>query len=175
MKYICYVYYDEDWKPYYVGKGAEFGRIYTGHGVRIPGKEYTQVFYFANEWEACECECELIAFWGRKCDGGCLQNQTLGGSGGRRGLPHTEATKRKIAKKVKGHMTTKETRQKLSALAKAHGTEHMTALKRKAITVRCISTGEIRAFKSQREMERELNISRRNLIRAGKTKGWALV
>ena len=155
MKYICYAYYDEDWKPYYVGKGTEFGRIYTGHGVRIAGKERTQVFYFNNEWEAFECERELIAFWGRECDGGCLQNKSIGGSHGPLGC------------KLKFSSRTLERLRKLCA-------SHSEA-KRKPITVRCINTGEIRAFKSQREMERELNICRRNLFRAGKTKGWALV
>ena len=155
MKYICYVYYDEDWKPYYVGKGSEFTRIYTGHGVRIAGKERTQVFHFANEWEAFECERELIAFWGRECDGGCLQNKSTGGGNG------------PIGCKLEFGANTLERLRKLCA-------SHSEA-KRKPITVRCINSGEIRAFKSQREMERELNISRRNLFRVGKTKGWELV
>ena len=155
MKYICYVYYDEDWKPYYVGKGAEFTRIYTGHGVSIAGKEHTQVFYFANEWEAFECERELIAFWGRECDGGCLQNKSIGGGNG------------PIGCKLEFDADTLKRLRKLCA-------SHSEA-KQKPITVRCINNGEIRAFKSQREMERQLNISRRNLFRAGKTKGWELV
>ena len=95
-KYICYVYYNESWEPYYVGKGSERGRIFTGHDVPIPGAKMTQVFYFETDWQAIECEQELINFWGRECDGGCLMNKTLGGYG-LRGFNHSEETKRKMS------------------------------------------------------------------------------
>jgi len=154
-KYICYIYYNEDWEPYYVGKGSEFRRIYTTHGVTKAGKNRTQVFYFANEWEAFECERELIAFWGRECDGGCLKNKSIGGSNGPIGckLQFSEDALERLRKLCASH----------------------SKAKRKSITVRCIETGEIRAFECQREMERQLNICRRNLQRTGKTKGWELV
>ena len=100
-KYICYVYYNESWEPYYVGKGSERGRIFTGHDVPIPGAKMTQVFYFETDWQAIECEQELINFWGRECDGGCLMNKTLGGYG-LRGFNHSEETKRKTSKGTKG-------------------------------------------------------------------------
>ena len=154
-KYICYVYYNEDWEPYYVGKGAEFTRIYTSHGVRIPGKERTQVFHFANEWEAFECERELIAFWGRECDGGCLQNKSIGGGNGPIGCKFEFSAD-----------VIEQLRERCAINSKA---------KRKSITVRCISTGEIRSFESHRQMSRELDIDRTCLMRYGKTKGWAVV
>ena len=113
------------------------------------------MFYFANEWQAFECERELIAFWGRECDGGCLQNKSIGGGNG------------PIGCKLEFDAGTLERLRKLCA-------SHSEA-KRKPIAVRCINSGEIRAFKSQREMEQELSISRRNLFRTGKTKGWELV
>ena len=162
MKYICYVYYDEDWKPYYVGKGAEFTRIYTGHGVRIAGKERTQVFHFANEWEAFECERELIAFWGRECDGGCLQNKSVGGGNGPIGWRRvmTEEHKRKIGDAHRG---------------KKQSNEHMTALKRKTLTLRNVNTNEVRTFASHREAQREVGIHRTNLRERGISKGWELV
>ena len=154
-KYLCYIFFDENWSAYYVGKGSCERRIRQRHDVIIPPAERVQVFYFANEWEAFECERELIAFWGRECDGGCLQNKSTGGGNG------------PIGCKLEFGADTLERLRKLCA-------SHSEA-KRKPITVRCINSGEIRAFKSQREMERELNISRRNLFRAGKTKGWELV
>ena len=154
-KYICYIYYDESWEPYYVGKGSEFNRIYTTHGVPKAGKNKTQVFYFNNEWEAFECERDLIAFWGRECDGGCLKNKSIGGGNGPIGCKlqlsptRVEELKRQALKNAKA--------------------------KSKTITVRHIETGKIRTFKSHREMNRELNIDRSNLHRYGHTKGWAKV
>ena len=83
MQYYCYVYYDDNWQATYVGKGKG-GRMYSPQGhPEMPPKDRIQVFYFEEDWEACECEIELIAFWGRQCDGGCLLNQTLGGKGTR--------------------------------------------------------------------------------------------
>lgn len=91
--YYCYIYHDEQWRPYYVGKG-QGRRQFRLRGVKTPKKEYIQTFYFDSEWEAFECEIELIAFWGRKCDGGMLLNMTTGGAGAP-GLIDSEETRMK--------------------------------------------------------------------------------
>ena len=161
-KYLCYIFFDENWSAYYVGKGSCERRIRQRHDVIIPPAERVQVFYFGNEWEAFECERELIAFWGRECDGGCLQNKSTGGSNGPIGcrLVKTEEHKRKIGAAHRG---------------KKQSTEHMTALQRKTITLRNVSTNEVRTFASHREAQREVGIHRTNLKERGISKGWELV
>ena len=80
--YYCYVYYDDDWNAYYVGKGCFYRKTdRRKRTIPVADAEHTQVFRFNEEWEAFECERELIALWGRKVDGGCLMNVTLGGPG----------------------------------------------------------------------------------------------
>lgn len=82
MKYYTYIYNDEHGTPYYVGKGVGnrcFNRC--RHRVPIPPKEFIQFFYFDFEWEANECEIELIAFFKRQSEGGLLTNISTGGPG----------------------------------------------------------------------------------------------
>ena len=193
-KYLCYIFFDENWSAYYVGKGSCERRIRQRHDVIIPPAERVQVFYFANEWEAFECERELIAFWGRECDGGCLQNKSTGGTIGPLGFSHSKETKERLSKSHTGKKSSEETRikignvhrgkvisieqrAKISATRKKRGlgNEHMTALKRKPITVRNITTGEVKQFRSQREASRALHIHIGTLKKLGKTKDWALV
>ena len=97
-KYLCYIFFDENWSAYYVGKGSEERRIRQRHDVLIPDAGRIQVFYFANEWQAFECERELIAFWGRECDGGCLKNKSVGGGIGPLGFSHNKKTKERMSK-----------------------------------------------------------------------------
>ena len=94
MQFYCYVYYDENWQAYYVGKG-QGGRMYAPKGhPELPPEERIQVFHFEHEWQAWECEIELIAFWKRQCDGGPLLNRSTGGPG----TPGVKASKETLAK-----------------------------------------------------------------------------
>ena len=83
MHYFCYVYFSEDWRPYFVGKGQ--GYKFGDKGSRevqnivMPPRNRIQCFYFDEEWEAYECETDLILFFGRQRDGGCLVNINKGG------------------------------------------------------------------------------------------------
>lgn len=131
MKYYCYVYYDENWQAYYVGKGVG-GRMYCPKDhPELPPKERIQRFSFAEEWQAYECEIELIAFWGRQCDGGCLLNKSTGGPGAPGAIRSAE-TRAKMSAAHKGNQHCKgrklsaETRAKLSAAhtGKKLSTEH---------------------------------------------------
>ncbi len=164
-KYYCYIFYDEKWCAYYVGYASHERRLKTGHTVPIPDEEHRQIIRFETSWEALECERELVAFWGRESDGGCLKNKAVGGTIGPLGcsLPKSAETRKKIgdAHRGKGYMK--------AAVAKA------AELSSKPIKVRNIETKEIRSFKSQREMARKLKIDRSTLKRQGKTKGWELV
>lgn len=81
MSYYCYVYYDEDWSAYYVGKGRGKRLYKPEKHPSLPPRKRMQVFRFCHEWQAYECEIELIAFFGRKSDGGTLDNISTGGPG----------------------------------------------------------------------------------------------
>ena len=111
MPCYCYVYNDENGQAYYVGKG-QGRRRYQRHNVEIPPEEQVQIFEFEEDWQAWECEIELIAFWGRKCDGGTLLNVSTGGAGGTSGVPspwkgktQPEELKREQSLRMKGRYT----------------------------------------------------------------------
>ena len=113
MSYYCYIYNDEKWVAYYVGKGQKNRKDRRRAGIPVPPDEQKQVFEFENEWEAWECEIELIAFYGRKCDGGTLLNKSTGGPGST-GNSHSGETRTKISKAHTGRTFSEESRAKMS-------------------------------------------------------------
>ena len=112
MKHYCYVYYDKDWLPYYVGKGSWKRSHSRTDGVVVPDKKFIQVFKFKYEWQAHECEIELIAFWERKIDGGLLDNISFGGPGCR-GFKHSEEHRQRMSEIFIGRKLGKETKEKI--------------------------------------------------------------
>ena len=80
MEYYIYIYHDEQGVPYYVGKGKGWRRNQT-HDVPTPSRDSIQVLPMLTEDCALDTEEELIAFFGRKQDGGTLANKVLGGRG----------------------------------------------------------------------------------------------
>jgi len=123
-RYYTYVYYSAAWEPYYVGKGCRNRRAFKKQ-IEVPPKNHIQTFYFDNEWEAYECEIQLIAFWGRTIDGGCLQNIALGGPGCPGVIPNDETRVKmsSAAKKRPPQIFTPEYRRKLSIAAKSRSPE----------------------------------------------------
>ena len=124
--YSVYIYFDDDWSPYYVGKGGgdiKRARNKQAHEtnqrtpVPVPPLDRIQVFYFNEEFLAFECEVQLISFWGRSCDAGCLINQCVGGPG-TPGYKHTPDTIAKMSATHKGKVITQETRNKISRTLK---------------------------------------------------------
>jgi hypothetical protein len=115
--FYTYLWLREDGTPYYVGKGTR-GRAYRSHKGHRPPKDYSRIHiqYWSDEATAFSYEIYQIDFWGRKDLGtGILRNRTDGGEGGagmlrpdlvirnfgnqyRLGIPHTEESRRKIAK-----------------------------------------------------------------------------
>lgn len=75
-------------------------------------KKNIQVFRFEYEWQAHECEIELIAFWKRKIDGGLLDNISYGGPGCR-GFKHSKKHKQRMSELFKGKTFSEETREKI--------------------------------------------------------------
>ena len=128
FNYYVYIYYSEEWVPYYVGKGVG-RRCFERREIPIPDKEHIHRFNFFTEQEAFDTEIQLIAHFGRVCDGGTLMNKTIGGPG-KAGFATSEETRRKIRvantgkkcteetrAKMRGRKHTEETRAKMSAAA----------------------------------------------------------
>ena len=134
LDYYCYVYYDADWVAYYVGKGSLKRAFKRQDKINVPSdKSYIQLFYFQYEWEAHECERDLISFYGRSQDGGSLQNVCLGGEG------------------APGR-----------AMSKAHYKAIMSS-REVPVSLTHTQTGEVREFKSISEASRQLKIPRTSL------------
>ncbi len=103
-KYYTYAYLREDRTPYYIGKGAK-RRVFEKktHTTKLPPKDRI-LFLKQNltEEEAFKHEIYMIAVFGRKDLGtGILRNRTNGGDGNS-GLIHTEESKDKMRKALKG-------------------------------------------------------------------------
>jgi len=82
MSYFVYVYNDDQGVPYYVGKGNRNRHLYRRRkSVAPPLRSLIQVFKCETEQEAFETEIFLIEFFGRKLDGGTLENLSKGGPG----------------------------------------------------------------------------------------------
>lgn len=126
LKFYCYVYYDENWQAYYVGKGVR-NRRRVARKIKVPPNDRIQIFYFAEEWEAFECEISLIHFWGRKQDGGILDNLALGGPGCPGVIPNNE-TRAKRSASLKGRVFTPEWKHKLSIAAQGRIIPEVTRL-----------------------------------------------
>ena len=183
LDYYCYVYYDADWVAYYVGKGLR-NRRRVKRKIEVPPNERIQVFHFSEEWEAYECEIELISFFGRTIDGGTLQNVSTGGPGCPGVIPNdeTRAKMSRAAKKRPPLIFTPEHRRKLSIAAKSRSPEIRAIVGRKCseklkgrkqsashakangkahakpIALVHTITGEFRTFKSGKEASSILNL-----------------
>ena len=112
MTHACYIYFDETWSPYYVGKGNK-RRATNDKAHTVPVPSFIQYFYFTKEWEAFECEVELISFYGRLQDGGVLMNRCVGGPG-TPGFIMPEETKQKIGRANSGRVMSSSQRKQIS-------------------------------------------------------------
>jgi len=114
--YILYYYLREDFSsPFYVGYGRP-KRINSKHlrsngADLLPPRERRWIVKSGlTKEEVIELEIKHIALWKRKCDGGVLLNQNLGGEGkpggqktkGFTGRKHTKKSRNKISAKVSG-------------------------------------------------------------------------
>ena len=122
--YYTYIYHDANWVAYYVGKGRR-NRRRVKREIEVPPNERIQVFHFDEEWEAYECEVELISFYGRAQDGGTLSNVSTGGAGCPGVIPNDE-TRAKRSRALKGRVITPEWRAKLSAAAQGRVVPEVT-------------------------------------------------
>ncbi len=112
---------EDDLSPWYVGKGCKYRKRHYNKKLAkefaCPTDDNLIMILKDNltEAQAYELEVETIAKYGRKCDGGILENKCLGGPGARgfkhdpnrpspmKGRKHTDEAKAKMAEKRKGN------------------------------------------------------------------------
>jgi hypothetical protein len=110
--FYVYQYLDEQGNPFYIGKGSK-DRINESHlpWVTIPPKDRRQIIKSdMSEKEAFDYEIELIKKYGRKIDGGILENKRLSRWVSQAGWKQSEETKQLISIKNKGKVRTEEQR-----------------------------------------------------------------
>lgn len=113
-KFYVYQYIREDGSPFYIGKGSK-NRINESHSpwLNIPAPEYRKVIKDGlSEQEAFDLELKLINYYGRKIDGGVLENKKISRWVAQAGWKHTEETKQKISKANLGKVRTEEQKKK---------------------------------------------------------------
>ena len=100
--FYVYIWHDEEWTPYYVGKASLGSRYWNPRDIpRPPSKEHVVIFQFDKEIEVLDTEEQLIAHYGRLHEGGTLLNKLAGGLGSKDPCPDTlqkmKKTKRESA------------------------------------------------------------------------------
>ena len=109
MEFYVYQYITDLGTPYYIGKGS--GRRMHRHHTKttVPPVERRIVIKdgLTNE-EAKQLEGELITKYGRKLDGGILDNIKINQWACAVGWKHSEETKQKISEGNKGKVRTEE-------------------------------------------------------------------
>jgi len=112
--FYVYQYVLPNGTPYYIGKGSK-DRINESHlpWVELPSKEFRQYIKTnMNEKDAFDLEIELIIKYGRKFDGGILDNIKITRWVAQAGWKHSEETKRKISEANKGRIYSEEVKEK---------------------------------------------------------------
>jgi hypothetical protein len=106
--FYTYCYFDTNNKPYYIGKGKG-RRAYRVHGnVSVPPKDRILILKDnLTEQEAFMHEMYMIFLFGKKTEGGLLENKTDGGEINNNlpswtGKKHSDESKKKISKSVSG-------------------------------------------------------------------------
>jgi hypothetical protein len=107
--FYVYQYLTESGTPYYIGKGSG-NRINRPHTkTTLPPRELRVIIKdcLTND-EAKQLEKKLITKYGRKLDGGILDNIKINQWACAVGWKHSEETKRKISRSNKGKKRTEE-------------------------------------------------------------------
>jgi hypothetical protein len=113
--FYVYQYVDEFRKPYYIGKGKG-KRIVAKHFftvVPIEADRRQVIESSLTEIEALILENILIKKYGRKVDGGILDNIKVNRWACQSGWNHSEETKQKISKSTFGVKKTEKTKQNM--------------------------------------------------------------
>jgi hypothetical protein len=111
--FYVYQYLDEEGTPFYIGKGSK-DRINESHlpWVQIPPADRRQFIQTGmEEKEAFDLEIKLIKKYGRKIDGGILENIKLTRWVAQAGWKHSDEAKKRISKKNTGKIRTEQHKQ----------------------------------------------------------------
>lgn len=114
--FYVYQYVREDGSPFYIGKGSK-NRINESHSpwLDIPAPEFRVVIKDnLTEEEAFNLELFLIKKYGRKIDGGILENKKISRWVAQAGWKHSEEAKQKISKANFGKVRTAEHKKNYS-------------------------------------------------------------
>lgn len=172
-RFYVYAYLRENrYSPYYIGKGTgkRCFQNYNRKGTPTP-KDKSRIVIIKNqltEEESFELEVKLIRFYGRKCDGGILNNFSIGGRGGNNIVkPYTEEHKKRIGVKSKEmwdklSLRERSERNKRGAqkrdrekYKKLEVWDRMKEEKGTPITITNVDTGELYKYPSSRDAERD--------------------
>jgi len=112
--YYVYQYVTEDGIPYYIGKGKG-NRLNEKHKHTVTPEENRRNFIEQNlsEVDALTLERTLIRKYGRKVDGGLLDNTKMNQWACTSGWKHSETTKQKISSTTLGKLKSEETKAKM--------------------------------------------------------------
>jgi hypothetical protein len=114
--FYVYQYIREDGTPYYIGKGSK-NRINESHApwIDLPSTD-RRIFIKTgmSETAAFDLEIKMIKHYGRKKDGGILENIKLSRWVAQSGWNHNEETKQKISKGNTGKIRTEEQKKNYS-------------------------------------------------------------
>jgi hypothetical protein len=122
--FYVYQYLTENGQPYYIGKGKH-NRINARHThTVVPEPQFRQFIQTDMlESEAIELELMLIKQYGRKIDGGILDNIKTNQWACLSGWNHSETTKQKISEKNSGKVRTEEHKHNYSTAKQNMSTE----------------------------------------------------
>ena len=99
--------------PYYIGKGSK-DRLNEKHRCALPAREYRQIIQDGlTHQDALDLEVSLIRKYGRKVDGGILDNIEVNRWACVPGWHHSEDTKQRISKATTGVKKSDKTKERM--------------------------------------------------------------
>jgi hypothetical protein len=177
--YYVYCYLTENRTPYYVGmgRGNRAYRHCNSYDAPVPERNLIIILEDgltqASAWLREEI---FIAIWGRKCDGGILDNKARGGAGWGGGSPATPERKRKISKANRGRKLTAKQKAFISKLHKGVPEDPEVVKQRALSCCRSITLlspeGDTVTFESSKACAKELSVDQSTIshLKRGKIK-----
>ena len=185
-EYYTYAYLTSNRVPYYIGcgRGTRAYKHSNPYDAPTPARELIIILKSGlTQVKAWMMEEIFILMYGRKCDGGILDNKARGGSGWGGGSPATEERKQKISEANRGRVLTEEHKRKLSEAKKGKKQSPKAVANRARNVCRSISLcspqGDIVTFESSKACALFLSVDQSTIahLKRGdfkKVKGYSL-